>query len=687
MVNTNHSSIRPRHGAAGGPATNADDNSAVGNNAAIGRALKYLTHYRRQAALPYIFLLVATLSALAVPRLVRGVIDAVTYGVIAKTLLAKLPAIPQPFLSQALPQILSFLKLPADYTAAQLTSYLTAQAAGAPQALLQWGVAIIVFAALRGVFAFLQAYWAERNSQSMAFDMRNDLYAKIQRLSFSYHDRNQTGQLMIRATDDVEKVRMFIGQGLLQLVGSFVLLSGTLIIIFLTNAKLALVTLWILPVALVIFMIFGRVSQPMFTQVQQKMSALNTILQENLAGIKVVKAFTREASEQAKFNLSADDLMAQQIKVARLFTFMFPLVFMIANLGQATTLYAGGQQIIRGTLTLGEWQEFSLYLMYLFFPIAMFGMIIAQFGQAAASARRIFEILDAKVEVKDKPDAITLPPVQGQVRFENVSFRYFGGGEPVLKNMNFEALPGQTVALLGATGSGKTSIINLLPRFYDPTQGRILIDGYDIRDVSLDSLRSQIGIVLQETTLFSGTIRDNIAFGKPEATMDEVMAAAKAAAAHDFILDFPDGYETRVGERGATLSGGQKQRVAIARALLLDPRILILDDSTSSVDLATEAQIQEALDRLMKGRTSFVIAQRISTVMSADQILVLERGQIVAQGRHAELLEDSEIYAEIYSSQLVGDENLEDKERANHREEQRVTETTEISKREKIDGA
>jgi ATP-binding cassette subfamily B multidrug efflux pump len=278
------------------------------------------------------------------------------------------------------------------------------------------------------------------------------------------------------------------------------------------------------------------------------------------------------------------------------------------------------------------------------------------------------------------------------VRFENVSFRYFGAAEHgasewVLKNMDFEALPGQTVALLGATGSGKTSIINLLPRFYDPTQGRILIDGYDIRDVTLDSLRSQIGIVLQETTLFAGTIRDNIAFGKPEATMDEVVDAAKAAAAHDFILEFPDGYETHVGERGATLSGGQKQRVAIARALLLDPHILILDDSTSSVDLATEAQIQEALDKLMKGRTSFVIAQRISTVISADQILVLERGQIVAHGRHAELLEESEIYAEIYSSQLVGDESLDGKERENHREEQRVTETTGFSLKEEIDGA
>jgi ATP-binding cassette subfamily B multidrug efflux pump len=683
----NHSSHRPRHGV-----SDRSNNNAVGNNAAIGRALKYLTHYRRQAALPYIFLLIATLSALAVPRLVRGVIDAVTYGMMAKTLLAKLPAIPLPFREQALQQILSFLKIPGGYSLAQLTDYLTAQVSGAPQGLLMWGIAIVVFAAFRGVFSFLQAYWAERNSQSMAFDMRNDLYAKIQRLSFSYHDRNQTGQLMIRATDDVEKVRMFIGQGLLQLVGAVVLLSGTLIIMFMTNARLALVTLWILPVALVIFMIFGRVSQPMFTKVQQKMSALNTILQENLAGIKVVKAFTRETSEQAKFKKSADDLMAQQIKVARLFTFMFPLVFLIANLGQATTLYAGGQQIISGTLTLGEWQEFSLYLMYLFFPIAMFGMIITQFGQAAASATRIFEILDAKVEVKDKPDASTLPPVQGHVRFENVSFRYFGAaehgaGEWVLKNMDFEALPGQTVALLGATGSGKTSIINLLPRFYDPTQGRILIDGYDIRAVTLDSLRSQIGIVLQETTLFAGTIRDNIAFGKPEATMDEVMAAAKAAAAHDFIMEFPDGYETHVGERGATLSGGQKQRVAIARALLLDPHILILDDSTSSVDLATEAQIQEALDKLMKGRTSFVIAQRISTVISADQILVLERGQIVAHGRHAELLEESEIYAEIYSSQLVGDESLDGKERENHREEQRVTETTEFSLKEEIDGA
>jgi ATP-binding cassette subfamily B multidrug efflux pump len=415
------------------------------------------------------------------------------------------------------------------------------------------------------------------------------------------------------------------------------------------------VTLWILPVALGLFVTFGIISRPLFTKVQQKLSALNTTLQENLAGIRVVKAFTREKSEQVKFHRQADDLMNQQLTIARMFSFLFPLTFLIANLGQATTLYAGGLQIVHGTLTLGEWQEFSLYLIYLFFPVAQFGFIITQYGQASASAERIFEILDAKNDVTDQPGALALPSLQGEVKFENVSFRYFGSGEPVLKNVSFEVQPGQTVALLGATGSGKTTIINLLPRFYDPTEGRITIDGFDLRQVTLDSLRSQIGIVLQETTLFVGTIRENIAFGKPEASLDEVVAAAKAAAAHDFIMSFPDGYDTTVGERGTTLSGGQKQRIAIARALLLDPHILILDDSTSSVDLSTEAQIQAALDKLMRGRTSFVIAQRISTVMNADLILVLDKGTIVASGKHAELLDESPIYAEIYNSQLVED--------------------------------
>ncbi len=625
-----------------------DRRAAAGpKNNGMRRAIQYLGHYRREAVLPYLFLLIATLAQLAVPHMVSNILDAVTRGVIANAIVPKLGQIP----ASVLPGILSKLNT----TVAQLQSDYD----NAERLLFTALIEIVIFAAIRGVFAFLQVYWAERNSQSVAYDLRNDLFAKIQRLSFSYHDRNQTGQLMIRATDDVEKVRLFIGQGLVQLAGAIVLITGTLIVMFSTNAKLALVALPILPVALIVFMVFGSLIQPLFTRVQMKLSALNTVLQENLAGIRVIKAFTREPDEQRKFRAAADALMNQQIAVSRVFTFLFPLVFLIANLGQGLILLYGGRQIIASTLTLGQWQEFSLYLVYLFLPIAQFGFIITQLGQASASASRIFEILDAKNDVMDKPGAVSLPTVQGRVTFEDVTFRYFSSGTPVLNHVSLEALPGQTVALLGATGSGKTTIINLLPRFYDPTEGRILIDDLDLRDVTLDSLRSQIGIVLQETTLFSGTIRDNIAFGKTEASLDEVVAAAKAAAAHDFIQSFPQGYDTPVGERGTTLSGGQKQRIAIARALLLDPRILILDDSTSSVDLTTEAEIQKALDRLMKGRTSFVIAQRITTVMNADQILVLDRGTVVARGQHADLMEDSAIYAEIYNSQLVGDAGQE----------------------------
>ncbi len=622
----------------------------------MGRAIKYLTNYRREAALPYIFLIVATLSQLAVPNMIRRVIDAVTSGYIADQVLGALDKIPAAFMGAALPKILDALKYPADLTADQLKVQLAADVANAPQALINALILIVVFAVLRGVFAFLQAYWAEKNSQAVAYDLRNDLYSKIQTLSFSYHDKNQTGQLMIRATDDVEKVRLFIGQGLLQLVGAFILLVGTIIILFSSNVSLAWTVMPILPIALVLFVIFAGLSRPMFAQVQQKLSALNTVLQENLAGIKVIKAFTREKQQQDKFKARADDTMDQAIKLSRLFTFMFPLVFLIANLGQASILYFGGKAIIAGALSIGAWQEFSMYLMYLFMPVMMMGMIITQFGQASASADRIFEILDAKNDITDKPGAAKLPAVKGHVKFEDVTFRYFGGGEPVLANVTFEANPGESIALLGATGSGKTTIINLLPRFYDPSEGSITIDGHDLRDVTLESLRSQIGIVLQETTLFSGTVRENIAFGKPDATQQEIEAAAKAAQAHDFIMSFPEGYNTHVGERGQTLSGGQKQRVAIARALLLNPRILILDDSTSSVDLNTEAAIQKALDVLMQGRTSFVIAQRISTVMNADKILVLENGKVVAIGKHADLLENDPIYAEIYNSQILAHE-------------------------------
>jgi ATP-binding cassette, subfamily B, multidrug efflux pump len=578
--------------------------------AALLRAIGYLGGQRRSAAIAYGALVVATLAQLAVPVLVQNMIDAVTQ---AGTL--------------GLAEAESLI-----FNAAGL---------------------ILVFAALRGVFSFLQAFMSETTSQGLAFDLRNAIFTKIQRLSFSYYDQNQTGQLMIRATDDVERLRTFIAQGLVLAASSFLLLVGALLILAFTNLQLTLVVLPLLPLALLLFMVFGKVSQPLFMVVQTKLSALNTVLQENLAGIKVVKAFAREPYEERRFDATATEPMEQQLKISRVFSFLFPVVFLVAQIGQAAILYFGGRQILGGTLDLGAYQKFSLYLVYVFFPLGQLGFVIALMAQASASAGRIFEVLDTSSEITDRPDALVLPPLTGRVEFRDVTFRYFGSSDPVLRGVSFTVEPGRTVALLGATGSGKTSIINLLPRFYDPSEGAVLIDGHDLRAVTIDSLRSQVGIVLQETNLFSGTIRDNIAFGRPEASDAEVEAVARAAAAHAFIVDFPEGYNTRVGERGVTLSGGQKQRIAIARALLLDPRLLILDDSTSSVDMQTEAHIQRALDGLMHGRTSFVIAQRISTVRDADLILVLDKGTLAAHGTHAELLENSPIYAEIYHSQLV----------------------------------
>jgi ATP-binding cassette subfamily B protein len=606
---------------------------------ALGRAIQYIGRYPKVALVAAIALFIATGAQLAVPQLIQNIIDTIVTNATNKAIL-DLPANVQQMAAQQLGLNLNNLSIDLN---------------NAPRALVIAGLTVIVFAIARGGFTFLQMYMSQVLSQNIAFELRNDLFSKIQRLSFSYHDRNRTGQLMIRATDDVERLRIFLAQGLLMALQAFVLLTGTLIILLLTNLKLTLVILPILPIAFVLFMVFGRIAQPLFREVQQRLGRVNTILQENLAGLKVIKAFTTEPREEARFGESIDDLLAQQMRVARIFSFLFPFIFLIANLGQAAILYFGGRQIVDGTLTLGEWQKFSLYLIYVFIPMGQLGFIISLMAQAAASADRIFEILDAENDVQNRPGAVALETIRGHVVFDDVCFRYFNRGDYVLKDINFEAQPGQTIALLGGTGSGKTTIINLIPRFYDASEGRVLIDGHDVRDVTLESLREKIGIVLQETTLFSDTIRNNIAFGRPDASDEEIIAAAKAAAAHDFIMEFQQGYDTPVGERGSTLSGGQKQRVAIARALLLDPQILILDDSTSSVDLQTEYEIQQALDHLMEGRTSFVIAQRISTVLNADMILVLEKGEIVARGVHEELLESSPIYAEIYHSQLAED--------------------------------
>ncbi|MBK9712929.1 MAG: ABC transporter ATP-binding protein [Kouleothrix sp.] len=527
--------------------------------------------------------------------------------------------------------------------------------AGDSQVLLWSALALIGVAAVRGIFSFTQGFWSEKSSQSVAYELRNALFAKIESLSFSYHDQAQTGQLMTRITSDVEQVRTFIGAGLLQIVSAIALLVGSLVALFSANWQLALVTLLTIPAMLAVIVRFMRVVRPLFSQVQAKVGALNTALQENLAGVRVVQAFAREPYEAARYAALNEELLEVNLQTIRGLASSFPLIFLIANLGTLVVIWFGGYQVIGGALSLGELVAFNTYLSLLIMPVMMLGMIVAQLSRATVSAERIFEILDTRSEVTDRPGAQPLPHVSGRVAFERVSFRYAGGEHKILDDVSFVAEPGQTVAIMGQTGSGKSTIINLIPRFYDATAGRVTVDGRDVRDVTIESLRGQIGIVLQDTTLFSGSIRDNIAYGRPDASDADVEAAARAAQADDFIMSFPDGYATIVGERGIGLSGGQRQRIAIARALLHDPRILILDDSTSSVDAETEYQIQQALVHLMRGRTSFVIAQRISTVRNADLILLLDDGKIAAQGTHDDLLRESALYGEIIDSQFGGE--------------------------------
>ena len=515
------------------------------------------------------------------------------------------------------------------------------------------GVAIV-----RDSFTFTQGYWSEKASQGAAYDMRNAIFTRLEHLSFSYHDKAQTGQLMTRVTNDVETVRTFTGNGILQLLNAVVMLIGSATILLITNWKLALVALLIIPAILGIFLFFLTKIGPRFRIVQQKLGNLNTVLQENLAGVRVVKAFVREAYEQERYRNANNSLLQENLVVVRGTSLTFPLIFFISNLGTLAIIWLGGEQVIGGSLSIGELVAFNSYLSFLLLPVFILGSTITSLSQSTASAHRVFEIIDAPIEVEDKPDAVILPPARGSVIFENVSFRYAGSETLSLTDVSFVAEPGQTVAILGRTGSGKSTIINLIPRFYDVTSGSISIDGYDVRDVTLESLRSQIGIVLQESTLFSGTIRENIAYGRSNASEEEVEEAAKAAQAHDFIIGFPEGYTTIVGERGVGLSGGQRQRIAMARALLLNPSLLLLDDSTSAVDAETEYQIQQALQRLMATRTTFIIAQRISTVRNAGKNLLIDGGHLVAQGTHEALQQTSCLYCELLESQLMNDQQV-----------------------------
>jgi len=518
--------------------------------------------------------------------------------------------------------------------------------------LLTWStIGLLVLTLVKGGLTFLEGRWSEIASQSVAYDLRNAIHQKLAGLSFAYHDQTETGQLLSRAIQDVERIRFLTGRATLRLSGSVLLALGTLVVLALMNIQLALLSMAAIPILAYRGYLFGRQMRPLSMAIQQQLAVLTTRLEQNLRGARVVKAFAQEKAEIDRFETENQKWFGLSAEAARLQAWNTPLLDLIANIGTVFIIWYGGRLVINQQLTLGELVAFSTYLSQLINPVRRLGMIIPAIAVAAAAGERIFEILDTASEVEDAPDAYPLPPVQGHVRFDKVGFAYFKRHR-VLGNISFEARPGAIIALLGATGSGKSSVINLIPRFYDPTEGCITIDGHDLRAVTLNSLRDQIGIVLQETTLFAATLRENLTFGRPDATEEEMIAAAKAAQAHDFIMAMPDGYETYVGERGVTLSGGQKQRVAIARALLKDPRILILDDATASVDTTTEREIQLALSNLMQGRTSFVIAQRLSTVRNANLILVLDRGRISASGTHEELLHTSELYARIYHGQL-----------------------------------
>jgi len=529
-------------------------------------------------------------------------------------------------------------------------------AQGQRNVILMLAGAIVGITVLRSAFTFLQGFLNARVSQGIAYDLRNRLYEKIQQLSFSYHDNAQTGQLLTRVTSDVDMVQNFLGTAILQILGGLGMLVGAVILMLATSARTASVLLVLGPVAIGIFVYFFSKARPLFVEGQKRLAALNVTLQENLAGVRVVRAFVRREYEIARFTDRNYAVLEVQLQVGRIMAFAMPLVFFVANVATLSVTWIGGAQVIDGQMTLGELVAFTNYILMAIFPIFMLSFVMAGVAQASAGAQRIFEILDASTDIVEKPDAVALPAVRGRVTFDHVWFRYFDSQPWIVEDIAFVVEPGQKVALLGATGSGKSTITNLIPRFYDATQGRILIDDDDVRDVTLESLRQQVGIVLQETLLFAGTIRENIAFGKSDASLEDVIAAATAAQAHDFIMGFPDGYESQVSERGTNLSGGQKQRIAIARALLVDPSILILDDATSSVDFQTELKLRQALEALMQGRTSFIIAQRVSTVRDADLILVLDKGRVVAMGRHETLLEGSAIYADIYYSQLAGDE-------------------------------
>jgi ATP-binding cassette, subfamily B, multidrug efflux pump len=574
-------------------------------SSALFRALRFIRAYRWYALLGVVAVLATTVADLVGPQILRQIID----SGIAK----------------------------ANY-----------------RVIVTGAIALVAVAIFDGLANFFSGYLSAKASHGSAFDMRNDIFGKLQRLSFAYHDRAQTGQLITRVTSDVDRVRDFVGSGLVQVVSATLMLIGSVVLLLRMNVMLALLSFTVVPATIAVLLLFVTRLGPMFRVRQQRLAALNTVLQENVAGVRVVRAFARERFEIERYGRANEALLEQGLIVRRTVSNAFPLMFSIGTIGVGFVTWAGAAQIVHGTLTVGQLVAFNSYIFLLLGPLTTLGFSAQQIAQSSASAERLFEVLDAPEDVAEQPNATVLSRISGRIELQDVHLRYPGSATETLSGVSFAIDPDTTVAIVGATGSGKTSVVNLIPRFYDPTQGSVLIDGTDVRTVTLESLRGQVGVVMQDSVLFSGTVHDNIAYGRPSATSAEIESAARAAQADEFIRNLPDGYDTRVGERGVKLSGGQRQRIAIARALLINPRILIMDDSTSSVDSATEAAIRTQLDRLMHGRTTLIIAQRLATARRADLVLLMDAGCLVDSGTHAELLARSCLYAEIAESQLVG---------------------------------
>lgn len=579
-----------------------------GQKGVYRRLVGYLRPYARQTAIAYVSMMFVTLLNLFVPQIIKRAID-------------------------------------------------EGLASGQASALFVAGGIILGIALVRGAAGFGQRFFGEWLTHRVAYNLRNDFYQQVQLLPFSFHDRTQTGDLMSRATSDIRETERFIGIGLMDLLATLLLMVGVVIAMLLESFSLSALALLPFPFLVFATVRFGNMIRPMFKSIQEQMGILSTTMQESMTGIRLVKAFAREPYELEKFDRDNDEWFERRYTVIRTWANNWPFFSFVLASSIFLLLFFGGPRALEGEITVGSLFALISYVLMLNGPVQRLGFLVNLAATAGASSSRIFEIVDTESELEVKPDAVALEDIEGHVSFEHVQFSY-REDQRILNDITFKAHSGQTIALVGPTGSGKSTVTALIPRFYDVTDGRIKVEGIDIRDWNLEQLRRHIGIVLQDTFLFSSTIAENIAYGRPNAAREEIETAAKAARAHDFIMKFPEGYETRVGERGVTLSGGQKQRVAIARALLTDPRLLILDDSTSSVDTETEHLIQQALETLMEGRTTFVIAQRLLTLKNADCILVLDEGDIVERGTHEELLTHDGLYRQIYDLQLKDQEEF-----------------------------